>query len=190
MWPSDDAAPRHHLQGHVWSHSTGEGRSSLEPRKCGGWAELHRGGGGEGGGLSESLVCIPEVLQLREGQQEALQQQRAGLAELHLGQAEKAQAYSRGHQAGHTSGGVKHPTKRGKSPPGAPGGAMPPMLPWGSLPLARCASPLQRKQECQGLHGPSLCSSSSSTDQALTYDLERALWSTRELKASDSVSGC
>ena len=50
MWPSDDAAPRHHLQGHVWSHSTGEGRSSLEPRKCGGWAELHGGGGGGGGG--------------------------------------------------------------------------------------------------------------------------------------------
>lgn len=42
-----------------------------ENRKCGGGAEL-QGAGSAGEALSESLVCIPEVLQLREGQQEAL----------------------------------------------------------------------------------------------------------------------
>lgn len=35
-------------------------------------------------------VCLPEGLQLREGQQGALQQQAAGVAEVHLGQAEGA----------------------------------------------------------------------------------------------------
>lgn len=42
-----------------------------ENRKCEGGAEL-QGAGRAGEALSESLVCIPEVLQLREGQQEAL----------------------------------------------------------------------------------------------------------------------
>ena len=47
-----------------------------ENRKCGGGAELQGAGlscrGRAGEALSESLVCIPEVLELREGQQEAL----------------------------------------------------------------------------------------------------------------------
>lgn len=49
------------------------------------------------------LVCLPEFLQLREGQQ-ALQQQGAHVAEFHLGQAEKGQARSRGLQAGQPQG--------------------------------------------------------------------------------------
>lgn len=98
--------------------------------------------------LSESLVHIPEVLQLREGQQEALQQQRAGIAEVHLGQTEKVQAYSRGFQAEHTSGiniGMGRP-REGKGPTKElPMGQDSPLPPWGSPPLAQ-----REKQECRG----------------------------------------
>ena len=98
--------------------------------------------------LSESLVHIPEVLQLREGQQEALQQQRAGIAEVHLGQTEKVQAYSRRFQAEHTSGiniGMGRP-REGKGPTKElPMGQDSPLPPWGSPPLAQ-----REKQECRG----------------------------------------
>lgn len=85
--------------------------------------------------LSENLVHIPEVLQLREGQQEALQQQRAGITEVHLGQAEKVQPYSRGFQAKYTSGiniEMGRP-REGKGPTKEhPMGQDPPLPPWGS----------------------------------------------------------
>lgn len=83
---------------------------------------------------SECLVHVPEVLQLREGQQEALQQQRAGIAEVHLGQAGKVQAYSRGFQAEHTSGiNIGWEGQRGERlpPRELPMGQDSPLPPWG-----------------------------------------------------------
>ena len=101
--------------------------------------------------LSESLVHIPEVLQLREGQ-EALQQPRAGIAEVHLGQAEKVQAYSRGFQAEHTSGiniGMGRPREGERPHQGAPNGAG---LPYATLGLSRTGP--MREARMPGLAWP------------------------------------
>lgn len=148
--------------------------SSSEPRageggKCGGRARGCKG-------AREHLVCIPECLQLREGRQEALQQQGAGVAEVHLGQAEKAQAYSGGFQVGCSSGNIHHiemgRPRGGKEPPKSsqwghlshPGA----LLNWPSMILS-CLG----KQEGHGKQCcPRLCSSPSQTGQPLPCGLD------------------
>lgn len=125
----DDHTPCHHFLASRSPSPWGGGGG----RKCWGRAQPP----------SELLLCIPECLQLRQGRKEALQQQRAGVTEVYLGQAAKARAHSRGFQVGCSSGVIQHTQmgspREGEEPPKS--------SQWGHLghpgvlpPLAKCDS--------------------------------------------------